>query len=113
MARHKSIAHVAGVDDSPFSREHRRDVMIVGAVFALNEMSGGPVLVVSRHEPDRDAVRDALLLTRVPGGHRKWKIVERLGPMAPLEGVWVRRGGIDATQAASAIRRFSIHKQCA
>jgi uncharacterized protein len=162
--RNKPISHVVAFDDAPFARDHRGDVMIVGAVFAQDRLDGilrgrvrrdgansareivrivsssrfapqlqlvmlqgiamagfnvvdvfavhraleVPVLVVARHEPDRDSVRRALL-SSVPGGRRKWAIIERLGSMEPLEGVWVQRVGIDPCDAAAAIRRFLVH----
>lgn len=37
MSRH---SHVIGVDDAPFPRSHRGDVMIVGAVFAGDRLEG-------------------------------------------------------------------------
>jgi len=46
----------------------------------LRERTGLPVLVVARRPPRMDAIRDALL-TRVPGGARKWALIDRLGPM--------------------------------
>lgn len=76
--------------------------------FAIHRELGVPVLVVSRHEPDRVAVRDALL-SHVRGGARKWRIVERLGDMEPVRGVWVQRVGIDASAADQVVNRFSSH----
>lgn len=157
------ISHVVGVDDAPFARTHRGDVLVVGAVFAgvrldgvlatrvrrdgadatralvamiggsrfaahvqavllqgialagfnvvdihgLRDALGVPVVVVARRPPDLAAVRRALL-ERVPGGRRKWALVERAGPMEPAAGVWVQRAGIDLADAAALIARLAL-----
>ncbi|MEW5928045.1 MAG: DUF99 family protein [Gemmatimonadota bacterium] len=71
-------------------------------VYALAEAAGLPVLVVARREPDLAAIREALL-GRVRGGARKWRLIERAGPMEPLAGVYVQRAGISAAEAADVI----------
>ena len=75
---------------------------------ALSAAVGVPILVVARRCPDFDAVRNALL-TRVPGGKRKWGLIESLGPMEALEGVWVQRHGLTLDEAAAVIKRFAVH----
>src|SRR5262245_8564916 len=65
---------------------------------ALHALTRLPVLVVARRRPDLDAIRRALLL-RVPGGRRKWALIERAGPMEPLGGVFVQRAGLDLAEA--------------
>lgn len=77
-------------------------------VFALHRQLGLPVLVVARRKPDMEAVRQALL-TRVPGGARKWALIERLGPMEPVAGVHVQRVGLTLDEAGEIIRRFATH----
>lgn len=77
-------------------------------VFALHRELRLPVLVVARRQPNLAAVRQALL-TRVRGGRRKWAIIERLGPMEPVAGVYVQRVGITWHDAAAVIRRFAIN----
>lgn len=67
-----------------------------------------PVLVVARHRPDMDAVRRALL-ERVPGGRRKWRLIERLGPMEPMAGVHVQRWGVDPARAEQLLRASAIN----
>ncbi len=76
-------------------------------VFALHERLGMPVLVVARREPNMEAIRDALLGS-VPGGARKWALIERLGPMEPLRHVHVQRVGLSLAQARSVVKRFSV-----
>lgn len=160
------VSHVVGVDDAPFPRRHRGDVLLVGAVFAgprlegvlsskvrrdganatrrvadmvlgsrfapqlqavllqgiafagfnvvdihdLNERLGLPVLVVARKEPDLKAIRRALL-TRVSGGERKWRLIERAGPMEPVGGLWVQRAGLGLRQSAALLQRHARHGQ--
>jgi endonuclease V-like protein UPF0215 family len=65
---------------------------------ALNRATGLPVLVVARRRPNLDAIREALL-GRVPGGRRKWALIERAGAMEPLAGVFVQRAGLDLDEA--------------
>ncbi len=79
-------------------------------VHALHSALGLPVLVIARHRPDTDAIRHALL-ARVRGGARKWRLIERLGPMENLGGVWVQRVGIDRVDAAAVVRRFARHSR--
>jgi endonuclease V-like protein UPF0215 family len=155
---------VVGFDDGPFARQHRGDVVVVGAVFsgvrlegmltgrvrrdganaavrlaamlassqfarqvqlvllqgvafagfnvvdvaALSRATSAPVLVVARRPPDFAAIRHALL-GRVPGGKRKWRLIERLGPMEPLAGVYVQRFGIPAAAARRVVQRLALH----
>lgn len=157
-------SHVVGIDDAPFARSHRGDVLIVGAVFAgtrldgvlsakvrrdgvnasrriIDMVSGSrfapqvqavilqgvafagfnvvdlpavadalgvPAIVVSRHRPDFDAIRSALL-ERVPGGARKWRLIEQLGPMEPAGEVFVQRAGIDLATTRRLITRLAVN----
>jgi endonuclease V-like protein UPF0215 family len=98
-------------------RQHLQLVMLQGIALAgfnvvdihrLREMVGLPILVVSRRRPDLDAIRRALL-ERVPGGARKWKLIERAGPMEPMGGVHVQRAGLAWSDAQTTLARFSIH----
>ena len=67
---------------------------------ALHAALSRPVLVVARRRPDLASIR-AALLERVPGGARKWRLVERAGAMEPVGGVWVQRGGLSLDEAAA------------
>lgn len=158
------ISHVVGFDDAPFAREHRGDVLLVGAVYAgtrlegvlsgkvrrdgvnatrtliqlvsqsrfhrhlqaillqgiafagfnvvdigaLHQALGLPVLVVSRQRPDLTAIRRALL-GQVPGGRRKWRLIEQAGPMQPVAGVHVQCAGISLGDAGELIGRLAVH----
>lgn len=157
-------SHVIGVDDAPFPREHRGDVLVVGTVYAgprlegvlsarvrrdganaarvLAAMIGGsrfashlqlvmfqgialagfnvidvhglhaalgiPVLIVARRPPRLAAIR-AALLDHVPGGAKKWALIEKAGPMEPVAGVMVQRAGITLEAAGEVVTRLSIH----
>jgi uncharacterized protein len=140
----RRLTHVIGFDDAPFAEAHRGDVLIVGAVYAGERLSGVvtgkvrrdgvnatrvlaalvrgsrfysqlhvvclqgialagfnvvdlkglytalgiPVLVVSRRRPRVNAIRRALL-DHVPGGVRKWRLIEQAGPMEPVLGLFL------------------------
>lgn len=77
-------------------------------VFLLNRTTGLPVLIVSRVEPDYRAIR-AALEERVRGGARKWRLIERLGPMEKCGRVWVQRAGLTLPEADAVIGRLAIH----
>ena len=73
-------------------------------VFHLHQALQLPILVVARKQPNMTAVRDALL-TRVPHGREKWAIIEQLGPMEPVDTIFVQRVGLTIAQATALIRR--------
>lgn len=77
-------------------------------VFQLHRDLDRPVMVVARKAPDMVAIREALV-SRIPEGETKWSILERLGPMEPVHGVFVQRVGLSMTEAASVIERFAVH----
>ncbi len=96
---------------SPFF-EHVQAVMLNGIALAgfnvvdlagLHAALARPVLVVARRAPDLRAIERALI-TRVPGGARKWRLIEEAGPMEPIEGVWVQRAGLSLASAAQLVR---------
>ena len=96
---------------------HLQAVLLQGIAFAgfnvvdihaLHEALGLPVIVVARRRADLGAIRRALA-TRVPGGARKLRLIERAGPMEPLAGVYVQRAGLTAERAAELIRRLAVH----
>ncbi|NIR43872.1 MAG: DUF99 family protein [Gemmatimonadetes bacterium] len=74
----------------------------------LHEALGLPVIVVARRRPRLEKIREALL-TRVPGGARKWALIERLGPMERLAGVYVQRLGLSRDEAERVIRQLSVN----
>jgi len=74
---------------------------------ALWRTLGLPVLVVARRRPRLAAIR-AALLERVPGGARKWRLVEQAGPMQPLGPIWVQRAGLTLAQAQALVARTTV-----
>lgn len=92
---------------------HMQAILLQGVTFAgfnvvdvhaLHEALGIPVLVVARRAPNLNAIRSALL-HKVRGGRRKWALIEKLGPMEAVEGVFVQRAGLTLREAAELIRR--------
>jgi endonuclease V-like protein UPF0215 family len=77
-------------------------------VHALHHGLGLPVLVVARRRPDWAAMRRALL-SRVPGGARKWALIEAAGEMEPLRGLFVQRAGMTRGQADALLRVTTQH----
>ena len=158
------LVNCIAFDDCPFSRDHRGDVKIVGAVFAdlrfdgvligkvrkdganstkniartvmtskffqhanlimiqgialagfnvvdakgLARILNIPVLIVSRKKPRLESIRRALF-SKVPGGHRKWKLIEQMGPMEKCHRCYVQRAGLTFEDALGIVERFSIY----
>ena len=76
----------------------------------LHEATGLPVLVVARYRPDLQAIRKALL-EKVPGGARKWRLIEAAGPMEPMAGLYVQRCGITPGNAARLLASLQQNSQ--
>ncbi|UBV42880.1 DUF99 family protein [Deinococcus taeanensis] len=74
---------------------------------ALHGATGRPVLIVARRAPNLDRIR-AALLARVPGGARKWRLVQAAGPMEACGGVFVQRAGLTLTQAQEALEALTV-----
>ncbi len=98
-------------------RAHTQAILLQGIALAgfnvidlaaVHRALGKPVMVVARRQPDLDSIRRALLL-RVPGGRRKWALIEKLGPMEPAAGVYVQRAGLSLERAADLVRRFAVN----
>jgi len=45
----------------------------------------------------------------VPGGKRKWRLIERLAPAEAFDGVYIQCAGLDRQEAAELVRRFAIN----
>ena len=75
---------------------------------ALHAALGLPVLVVARRKPDLAKIRSALL-HHVPGGARKWRLVERAGPMEAVARLWVQRAGLSLAESETLIRRYALN----
>jgi endonuclease V-like protein UPF0215 family len=79
-------------------------------LYDLRRRIGLPVLVVVRHQPDLKAIRTALL-DHVPGGARKWRLIETAGPLEPVAGVHVQRLGISLADTQTLLTRLQLHGQ--
>ena len=77
-------------------------------IHEVHQSLGVPVLVVTRRSPDLPKIRETLL-GRVPGGARKWSLIERAGPPEALRGLFVQRAGLDLQEAASLIDATTLH----
>jgi len=66
-----------------------------------------PVLVVARRRPRLPLIREAL--AKVPGGARKWRLIEQAGPMEPLGGLFVQRAGLDLEEAQALLSVTTLH----
>ena len=76
----------------------------------LHEATGLPVLVVARYRPDLPAIRKALL-EQVPGGARKWRLIEAAGPMETMAALYVQRCGITPENAARLLAGLQQNSQ--
>jgi uncharacterized protein len=103
------------VEESKFARQVRL-VLLQGIalggfnvvdIHALGARLRVPVLVVARRRPDMGAIRRALE-EAVPGGRRKWRLIERAGEMEEAAGVWVQRSGLTLGEAARVVERFAV-----
>lgn len=97
--------------------EHVRGVLLQGIALAgfnvvdihrLRDDLGVPVLVVARRKPDMRAIQRALG-TWIPGGSRKWELIERAGAMERCAGVWVQRAGLSLAQAEATVQLHVRH----
>jgi endonuclease V-like protein UPF0215 family len=108
---------VTGLISGSKFREHIQLILLQGIafagfnvidVFSLFDSLKLPILVVARKPPDMDAIR-AALVHRVEDGEAKWRIIERLGPMEPLDHIYVQRVGISLEESADVVRTFAAH----
>jgi endonuclease V-like protein UPF0215 family len=75
----------------------------------LHERLGLPVMTVARRRPRMRKIRSALLEGGVPGGARKWRLIESAGAMEAVAGVYVQRIGLSLEQARKLIERTAVH----
>jgi hypothetical protein len=99
FARHTHLVLLEGIALAGFN---------VVDIHSLAEQLEMAVLVVVKRKPNMMAVEDALL-RRVPGGERKWALVQKAGDMEPIEGLWVQRAQISLEEAGDVIRSLSAH----
>lgn len=106
-----STAELARLTNTSLFKPHLHLILLQGVALAgfnvvdaykLSDLTGLPVLIVARKEPNMARIRSALL-EHVQGGARKWRLIEKLGPMEPLRGVYVQRVGISEKDAGVAL----------
>lgn len=102
--------------DSPF-HGHVQAVLLQGIavagfnvvdIHALADAVERPVVVVARRAPDLPSIRRALF-ARVPGAARKWRLIERAGPMERAGEVFVQRAGISLDHARDLLAATRLH----
>jgi endonuclease V-like protein UPF0215 family len=100
---------------SPFDG-HVRAVLLGGIavagfnvvdIHALAEALERPVLVVARRPPRLDKIRSAL--GHLPGGERRWALIERAGPMERVGEVMVQRAGLSVAEARQLLAATTLH----
>jgi uncharacterized protein len=89
FARHLQLVMLQGITLAGFN---------VVDIHALADALRVPVLVVARRAPDLDRIR-RVLSTKVPGGARKWALIERAGPMERVRNVFVQRADLTLAEA--------------
>jgi endonuclease V-like protein UPF0215 family len=77
-------------------------------IHEMQQLLNIPVLVVARRAPRMELIK-AALLSNVPGGRRKWLLVEKAGAMEPVKGVFVQRAGLTLQSAGEVIGRFAVY----
>ena len=77
-------------------------------IHALRTALAIPVLVIIRKQPNLENIRKALHQS-VPGGERKWKLIEKAGVMENVAGVYIQRAGIGLAAARRAIEFFAVN----
>jgi endonuclease V-like protein UPF0215 family len=66
-----------------------------------------PVLVVARRLPRMEKIREAL--ARLPGGARKWALIQAAGPMEPVRGIYVQRAGLTLAESRDLLAATTLH----
>lgn len=74
---------------------------------SLSERLDVPVVVVARRKPRLLLMREAVF--RTPGAERKWRLIERAGPMEPYESIFIQRFGISYEAATAMLRATTLH----
>ena len=77
-------------------------------IHGLSEDLGLPVLVVARRQPRLPSLKHALL-NNVPGGAKKWALIQKAGKMEPLRGLFIQRVGMTRTDAAQLLAATTLH----
>lgn len=74
----------------------------------LSGRAGLPVVAVCRRKPDLVRIRRALLES-VPGGKRKWRLLEKLPPARQHGHVYLHHINLEWLDATALVDRFAIN----
>jgi hypothetical protein len=77
-------------------------------IHELYAQLGLPVVVVSRVKPNLSKIKSALL-EKVPGGRKKWQLIEKAGPMEKIGQVYVQKIGLAKEETAALIASFAAN----
>ena len=103
------------VQESAFAG-HIQAVLLGGITFAgfnvvdihaLSARLARPVLVVARRQPRLQEMRRAL--QNLPSADRRWRLLERAGPMEPAGPVLVQRAGLSPAQTLALLEATTLH----
>jgi len=104
------------IKESKFN-EHIQLVMLQGVSVAgfnvvdanlIHQTLNRPVLIVARNKPEPEKMKKALL-NKIPGGQKKWKLVEKLGPMEPCGHCYIQRIGISKEDAQKVVECTTLY----
>jgi endonuclease V-like protein UPF0215 family len=104
------------IADGKFA-SHVRAVLLGGIAVAgfnvvdiqrLSHELGVPVVVVVRKRPRMELVR-AALFERTPGPARKWRLIQRAGPIEPIGALWVQRVGLSLAETSGLLAATTLH----
>ncbi len=96
---------------------HLQAILLQGIAFAgfnvvdIHELQRAletPVVTVMRSRPDMHAIKRALL-DKVPGGARKWRLIESAGTPECAGKVFIQRAGIAHAEAVELVERLAVH----
>ena len=94
-------------------------VMLQGIAFGgfnvvdLPRLAGSlrlPVMAVCRRKPDMVVLRNTLMQS-VPGGAKKWRLMQRAGPPHSVDHVYVQYSQLTPDEADGVVRALSIHSR--
>jgi hypothetical protein len=77
-------------------------------VHALHAALDVPVMAIVRKQPDFASIRKALD-ARVRGAERKWRLIQRAGPLDKIRSVLVQRVGITVDHARELLAATTLH----
>src|SRR5439155_23811679 len=111
-----ATARIAALVEGSHFAGHIRAVLLNGIavagfnvidIHALAALLHRPVLVVARRPPRMDKIQRAV--EQLPGGRRRWALIQRAGTMEPVRGVLVQRAGLTLAEARDLLAATTLH----